>query len=281
MKTGHARRLYLGTVISLAVIAGLLVAARIAIPAAAITTLSQGFLTTDAVSLGSIVSLKSNSSDQVEAATISNVDGLLGVVITNDSSLLSVTDNQAKQIQVATSGVAQVLVADINGSINAGDSITASPIKGVGMKATNSVKVIGISQGKLDNGHASKTTYKDKNGQQHDVVLSQIPVLVNVSYFYKQPDKTLIPPAIQNIANALAGKTVKPLPIIISAGIFLVALIVVVSIIYAMIRSSIISVGRNPMAQSAVYRNVIMLSMLVLIILGVSVTAIYLILAKF
>ena len=56
--------------------------------------------------------------------------------------------------------------------------------------------------------------------------------------------------------------------------------LVVSVIIYSIIRSSIISIGRNPMAQSAVYRNVIQLSTLVLAILGVSVIAIYLILTR-
>jgi len=105
--------------------------------------------------------------------------------------------------------------------------------------------------------------------------------LVNVSYYYRQPDKTLIPPALQNIADSLAGKKVNALPILISIGIFLVTLLVVVSIIYSLIHSSIISVGRNPMSQAAVYRNVIQLSALVIVILGVAVGAIYMVLTKF
>jgi len=60
---------------------------------------------------------------------------------------------------------------------------------------------------------------------------------------------------------------VSPLPIILSAAIFLVSLIIVVIIVYSMIRNGIISVGRNPLSQSAVYRNVIQMSGLVLAIL--------------
>jgi MFS-type transporter involved in bile tolerance (Atg22 family) len=58
-------------------------------------------------------------------------------------------------------------------------------------------------------------------------------------------------------------------------------LVVVMSIVFSMIRSSIISVGRNPMSQAAVYRNVIQLSSLVIIILGVAVGTIYMVLTKF
>ncbi len=264
-------------------LAGVLILSVLFLPVAAgaVTLLSQGYLTVTDLPNGSIVSLKKDSSDNVEASTMENSGNIFGVVIDGSNSQLILSSGKSKQVQVATSGVNQVLVSDINGKIEAGDSITASPINGVGMKATTNAKVIGVAQDKFPNDTGAKQEVKDKKGKTKQVTLGQIPVLVNVSYFYKTPDKTLIPTAIQNIANALAGKEVKTLPILISMGIFLVTLVMVVSIIYAMIRSSIISVGRNPMAQSAIYRNVIQLSALVVVILGVAVVSIYMVLAKF
>lgn len=247
----------------------------------AISTITQGYLTKGNPALGSIVSLQKNSTDSVDTATPENVDNILGVVVAADNTLLSLSSVSGNQIQVATSGVVEVLVSDINGSVYAGDQITASPISGVGMKATQNAKVVGIAQDNLSDSHSSKQTYKDKKGEQHDVKIGQVPVLVNVSYYFKQPEKTIIPSAIQNIANALAGKAVKPLPILAGMAIFIITLIVVVSIIYSMIHSSIISVGRNPMSQSAIYRNLIQLSLLILVILGVAVIAIYMVLTKF
>lgn len=259
---------------------GALLLTFIPVAADAATTISQGYTTSDTLSVGSIVSLSDGTTDQVSAATPSTVNNLLGVVIDNGSSLLTVTNGSTSQVQVATSGIESVLVSDINGAIVQGDSITASPIKGVGMKATSNAKVIGIAQSDPANS-ATKQSYTDSQGQKQSVTLGQVSVAVNVSYYYAQPDKTLIPQAIQNIANALAGKQVNPLPIIISGVIFIVTIIVVISIIYSMIHSSIISVGRNPMAQSAVYRDVIQLSALVLGILAVAVIAIYVILTRF
>jgi hypothetical protein len=184
-------------------------------------------------------------------------------------------------VNVSQSGLEQVLVSDINGDIDIGDSITASPITGVGMKATENSKVIGVAQDSFPNSTVQKTTNKDGKGQQQTVKLGQIPVLVSVAYYYKQPDKTIIPQALQNLANSIAGKKVNSLPIIISAVIFIVTLVIVVSIVYSLIHSSIISVGRNPMSQSAIYRNVIQLSVLVIVILGVAVGSIYMVLTKF
>ncbi|HET8883888.1 MAG TPA: hypothetical protein VFM68_00250 [Candidatus Saccharimonadales bacterium] len=249
------------------------------IAASALTSLSQGFTTTEELPLGSIVSLKEDSSDQVVASSSNNVDSIIGVVINDGSSLLTLTNGQENQVQIATSGMAPVLVSDINGAISRGDHITASPIKGVGMKATSNAKSVGIAQSDPRNS-SDKHTYTDAQGKEQSVTLGEVSVLVNVAYYFSQPEKTVIPSALQDVANSFAGKTVDTLPILISAAIFLITLIVVASIIYSMIRSSIISVGRNPMSQSAIYRDVIQLSALVLGILTVAVIAIYLVLTR-
>ena len=246
----------------------------------AVTSISQSYATTDRLPMGALVSLEKDSSDRVVAAANSNVDSLLGVVVNIDSSLLAVTNDSDNQAQIATSGTLQVLVSNINGDVKRGDYITASPVSGIGMKATGNVKVIGIAQSDLSTKNGGEQKYNDKEGKEQTILVGQVPLLVNVSFYYKEADKTLIPSAIQNVANALAGRSVSPVPILISAGIFLVTVIVVVSIIYSMIRSSIISVGRNPMSQSAVYRDLIQLSALVLGIIAVGFTAIYLVLIK-
>jgi hypothetical protein len=273
-RTKGGRSRYIRIWLMAATVVGLVVP----MAAGAVTSISQSYITDSQLPVGSLVSLKTNTTDAVVPAAPSNVDGLLGIVITGDNSLLSVSTGQKNQVQVATSGTAPILVSDINGNVVRGDHITASPIDGVGMKATGNVRIVGIAQSDVNG--ATKQTYKDKSGQEHTVMIGQVPALISVAYYFKEPDKTLIPSAIQNLANALAGKTVSTLPILISAGIFLVMLIVVVSIIYSMIRSSIISVGRNPMAQSAVYRNVIQMSALVLVILGVGFSSMYLVLTR-
>jgi hypothetical protein len=251
------------------------------ITVSAVTTISQSYSTSEKLPVGSIVSLQRNSTDQVLASASSNVDSILGVVINADNSLLSLSNGEDNQVQVATSGIMQVLVSDINGTIYRGDHITASPLGGVGMKATGNVRIVGIAQSDLASSSGNQqSSYTDKDGKKHSITLGEVPVLVNVSYYFKEPDKTVVPSALQNIANALAGKTVDTLPIIISAAIFLVTIITVASMIYSMIHSSIISVGRNPMAQSAVYRNLVQLVIVVLVILGVGFASIYMVLTR-
>lgn len=240
--------------------------------------ISQSYSTAEDLAVDSLVSLKDNSSDEVIAASHANADNLLGVIVNADSSSLSLMNNQANQVQVATSGTLQVLVSNLNGTIERGDYVTASPISGVGMKATDNARIIGIAQGTMQGGQAQ--TIKDSNNKDQTVTIGEVPVLVNVSSYFKQPEKTLIPSSIQNVANAFAGRNVSSLPILVSAGIFVVTLVIVVIIVYSMIRSAIISVGRNPLSQSAVYRNVIQMSGLVLGILAAAFIAIYLVLTK-
>ena len=242
-------------------------------------TISQGYNTTQNLSAGSMVSIQKGSSNTVIASNLSNSNSLVGVVIDNNNVQVSLTSGSS-QVQVATGGVNLVLVSNINGNIYAGDEIAASTINCVGMLATQNAEIIGTAQENFPNQTATYQTVSTKNGTKQKIAIGDIPVLVSVGYYTKQPNKTLIPTAIQNLANAMAGKQVKSLPILVSMGIFLITLIVVVSIIYSLVHGSIISVGRNPMAQSAVYRNVLQLSALVVAIIGVAMFAIFMILTR-
>lgn len=252
-----------------------LCASLVALQAAAITSLSQGYVADDKVAVGGLVSLVEDSADTVTAADVDTKDNLLGVVVTGASSLLSLGTGTSGEVQVATAGSEPVLVSTINGDIVRGDQITASPIAGIGMRATTNVKVIGVAQ--ADMKKTNKETVKTESGDK-EIELGNVPVLINVGYHYKQPEKTIIPSTIQNVANALAGREVSALPVILSGVIFFVMLIVVASIVFSMIRSSIISVGRNPLSQSAVYRDVIQLSAVVIVIVASAIIAIYFIL---
>lgn len=259
---------------------GIVVSLFAASTTSAVISVSQSYTSENDLPLGTLVSLKKNTADEIIPSLSSNSESLLGVVISADSSLLSLSNTKGRQVQVATSGTVPVVVSDENGTIKQNDHITASPISGVGMKATTNVRIIGIAQGDMVNNKSGKQEYTTRDGSKHTVQLGQVPVLVNVSYFFKEPDKTIVPAAVQNIANSLAGRQVSTVPILVSAAIFIVMIIVVLAIIYSMINSSIISVGRNPMSQSAIYRDLVQLSALVLVILTGGMVSIYLILTK-
>jgi len=242
------------------------------------TTITNGYSSTETIAPESIVSDLPTNSDQIELASLANQMNMIGVAQANNNSEVSLS-SAANQYQVATSGISQVLVTNLNGSIDVGNEVTISPINGVGMLATSNAEVIGVAQSTFPNQSAT-TENVTINGHQQSIKVGTIALLISVSYYNKQPTKTIIPAALQNLANSLVGKQVKTLPIILSGVIFIITLIVVVSIIYSLIHSSVISVGRNPMAQSAVYRNVMQLSALVVVIIGVALFAIFMILTR-
>lgn len=244
----------------------------------ALTVISESYQSQSTLPAGTIVSLVKDSRTDVEPSLTSNVDNLLGVTINPDSSLITVSTGNTQQAQIATSGTLPVMVSNINGEVKRGDHVTASPLKGLGMLANGNVRVVGIAQGDMTS--RREEIIKDVDGNDQKVTIGEVPVLINVAYFFKEPEKSVIPASLQNVANSLAGREVQPIPIIISGAIFIVTIIAVVSIIFSMIRHSIISVGRNPMSQSAVYRDVIHLSALVVGILAVATVAIYMVLTR-
>lgn len=230
------------------------------------TYIAESYAVESSIPMNAIVSLKNNSSDSIEPSNTGNVDSMIGVVIDRSDASISLSNGKENQAQIAKTGTLQVLVSDINGAVEQGDYITASPINGVGMRATGSTKVLGIAQNNLTNGVDQKV--KSAEGSEQTVKVGTVPVLVSVSGYIEKSDESFIPRPIQEIANTLAGRTVSPLPILLSLGVFVVTLIVVTVIIYSMVRNGIISVGRNPLSSSAIYRNVMLLSVLVL---GISV----------
>lgn len=249
------------------------------IPAHALSTyIAESYVSEEALPMNSLVSLKTNSTDHVVPANTNNVDTMIGVVIDRSDASISVTSGKDKQVQVAKNGTLQVLVSDINGAIEQGDYVTASPINGVGMRATGSTKVIGIAQNSLTNGVAQ--TIKTDGGVEQNVKVGSVTVLVSVSGYIEKSENSFIPRPVQEIANTLAGRTVSALPILLSLGVFVVTLIVVTIIIYSMVRNGIIAVGRNPLSSSAIYHNVIQLSVLVLGILVGAGIIIYFILTR-
>ncbi len=245
--------------------------------------LAQGYRATEALTPGSVVSVDSQNSNSVVSANTDRLDGLVGVVVDSQDALLLVSSG-LDQVQVATTGVVTTLVSDLGGDIKIGDKITPSAISGVGVKATTSTKVVGIAQSEFNSKSegAVKRTIKDKAGASKEVYVGRIPIIVGVAYYVSgvASDKTVIPSFIQNLANEIANRKVSPLPIIVSVIIIVIALIVITALVYGAIKSSIISIGRNPLSQGAVYRSLLQVSALVMGILTVAMVTVYLILSR-
>jgi hypothetical protein len=238
--------------------------------------ISQSFQTTESnLATGALMAFKTGSNNSVELATINNAQRLVGVVGTN--ALVELGSGTGTQ--VVTSGVTLALVSDANGTINSGDKITASPIAGIGQKATTSDQVVGIAQGGLNASSAQIKTVLTQDGSQIQVHISKIPIQVNVTYYVPPGSRaSFLPFFLQDFANAVSGKEVSPVRVVIAALILLLAFISIAVLLYSTVRSSIISIGRNPLSEKAVRKSIFQIGFTVLGILLLTLITIYLIL---
>ena len=241
-------------------------------------SISQGFKTNETdLATGAIVSLTSGSQSTVQLANTDRVNQMVGLI--GDRPLIELSNND-KEAQVVISGTTIALVSDINGNVKTGDKITASPINGVGMKATTSSLVVGTAQSDLSSSTTTTKVVNDKRGQPQSVKIGSIPVQVNVTYYVAPEDRnSFLPPFLQSLANAIAGKEVSPVRVLISTVVLAFGFISIAVLLYSSIRSSIISIGRNPLSEGAVRKSLFEVGATSLGILLVMLIAIYLVLS--
>lgn len=240
--------------------------------------ISQGFDTSETnIAAGAIVSLESENKGKVQLANTDRTSQLIGVI--GDNPLVSLSGDVNK-VQVVISGNTPALVSNINGDIVAGDKITASPIDGVGMKAASSTQIVGTAQDDFNNIQTTELTITDKTGQSQVIRTGLLPVQVNVTYYAaaSESQKTFLPEFLQQIANSVAGREVSVMRVLMSLLILILGFISSGIMLYSSVQSSIISIGRNPLSESAVQKSLLQVGATAVGILLVMAIAIYLIL---
>lgn len=240
--------------------------------------ISQGFQTNETnLTSGALVSLERSDKGKVELSNTDRVEQLVGLI--GDKPLVSLSSNTT-EIQVVISGIAPALVSNINGDINTGDKITASPINGVGMKATDSAQVIGTAQEDFKNIKTREITITDRDGKQQVVRAGTLPVQVNVTYYAapEAKDQTFLPSFLQQIANSVAGREVSVTRVLVALLVLLAGFVCAGVLLYSSVQSSIISIGRNPLSEGAVHKSLLQVGATSVGILLVMVIAIYLVL---
>lgn len=240
--------------------------------------ISQDFQTTEAnIAVGALVSLKPGAPNGIELASQENAEKLVGVV--GNNPLIALTEAQTKSVQVVTNGVTTALVSNVNGEVNVGDAITASPIAGVGMKAAAGSVVIGTAQANLASMTTSERTITDTNGESHTVIIGSMPVQISITFFAgSSNNQSFMPEFLQDFSNVIAGKEVSPVRVLISTVILLLSFVSIAVLLYASVRSSIISIGRNPLSEVSVRKSLFQIGGIIVAILLLSCITIYLIL---
>jgi hypothetical protein len=246
-------------------------------------TFSQSYNTNIAIPNGSLVSLRPGSSNQIIIAELNNNDDLLGVTVSPQASLVNLNSNGGN-VQVVTSGSATVLVSDINGDINQGDSLTTSPIAGVAMKATAQGKIIGYANTNFNNRSlgSSKIQLSNNKNEIENVAIGSISANIMVGNYQNLP--TLrgngVISAVQAVAISTTGKSISTARALLALLVLIVAVVVSILILYTAVASSIRSIGRNPLSRHSILQSLIQVIIAVIVIMLSGFSIVYLIIGQ-
>ena len=241
--------------LALTVVGASLIGLGLAPAGASSANISHSYRATSSITNGSLVSLDPSRSDYVQLANTDNGNRLLGVAVAKDDSLLAV-DPTDGAVQVATSGNATAIVTTLNGKINVGDQIAVSPFNGLGMKAGSGSRIIGLAQTSFSSSSpgATSQTVTDKSGKTSSVQIGYVRISIAIGTASTSASGPQLN-GIQRLAKSLTGHVVSTPRVIVSLVVAAVALIALITLIYASIYGSIISIGRNPLAKYAVFRT--------------------------
>jgi hypothetical protein len=247
--------------------------------AAASQSISQGFRASGELGVGMLVSYRDEESEvAVAAATPDRSERLVGVA--GENALIELSDGTT-QTQVITNGFAMALVSDINGEVSAGDKITISPIPGVGMKILENGTIVGTAQESFSSAENIRNVeVTDRTGSKKTVQVGLLPIQVSVTY-YQQPDtgKSILPQFILELARVISGgRQVSVVRVIVALIVLLTGILVIGVLVYTSVRSSILSIGRNPLAAKAVHRSLFEVGAMSAGILLIMLIAVYLVL---
>lgn len=244
----------------------------------------QGYASETPLDNGTIVQLAAKESKKVKIATKKELTNMFGVTVDRSQLPVTLSSGDAEnEVFVAVSGTYNVLVSTEGGEIKSGDYVTLSSVNGVAMKAsTKEETVFGRANATFDGRGLTlgQTTLKDSTGKDNQTVkLGTIPVTINIQRNPTiQSTEANLPDMLRRVGQAIAEKEVSPVRIYLSMGIALISLIAAIAVLYAGVRSGVISIGRNPMGKKSIFRALLQVILTSVLILVIGLFAVYLLL---
>lgn len=245
-------------------------------------TVTRGYSSDILLQKGMIVKLKDDDPNKVEPVKKENEEKIQGVVINpTDSAVLLSGEDQ--KVFVSNTGPYFVLVSTQNGPVAVGDYVTVSSISGVGMKASDLDKVvIGKAVESFDQADITKVRssakIKDSVGNETEVKIGTIKVDISVGRNPSQRVNASLPVVLKQASETIAGKPVTPARVYLSFFVFLATSIIAGSMLYSAVRSTMISMGRNPLGKKAIIKSLIQVASVAVMIFIVGLFAVYLLL---
>lgn len=234
-------------------------------------TLARTFGANQTIPQGSVVALSRSNSQNVELAPAGDVSRIYGVAINPSDSAVTL-DTGTPKVTVITSGSFQVLVSLSSGTIQNGDYLSMSKTDGVAAKASvNQAYILGKALANFDGGSGVVS-----GSGQTAIGLIKVDVSPGKNPLSKSDPS--VPGPLLKIANALAGRPVTAVRVYTALGVFLVTLAVAGSLIWVGVRTSMISIGRNPLSKHSIIQGLVQVIVAAAVVFGGGLVGVYLLL---
>ncbi len=242
-------------------------------------TLNKGYKSDETLQTGMLVMEKEDDPSKVLSVSLNTLDKLIGVVIQKNDSPVTLASKDDK-VFVADTGNYPVLVSNENGQIQPGDYLSISSLAGVSMKANETqTLVVGRAAEKFEgNGDSIGSTVDTRTNKT--INFGRIPAMISIKRNpnLKEQQGNSVPKALEKVSFSIAGKPVNTARIWMATAIFLGSLVVTGVMLYSGARSSLISVGRNPLSRSIIIKGLGQVVILSLIVFISGMFAVYLLL---
>ncbi len=247
---------------------------------------THAYNTDNPLQRGMIVRITEKDKNKVEPLTEQTSTKMEGVIVAaNDAPVtLSNADTSKQQVFVANTGHYNVLVSNQDGPVKANDYLSISSLAGIAMKAdTKQSIVVGKALENFDGKTrvSSTTSVKDSTGRTVSVAIGLIAVDINISHNPLEKQTVSRIPGVaflQSGAKAVVNKTVDPARLYLSLLLLIVAAAIAGAILYGGVRSSMVSIGRNPLAKTSIMHGLIQVVLVSIIIFIIGMIGVYLIL---
>jgi len=241
-----------------------------------VMAIARGYETADTgLQTGMVAALSTEGAATVERATQNNVKRVVGVVTTFDTSSVTIASGQTK-ILVESEGQVEAYISDLNGQVKQGDQLIMSPLKGILMKASenNTSSVLAIAAQNVEPTAESLTYTAEKDGSQKETKITKATVNLNVQGSNGGSGVGSDSP-LAKLGQAIVGKNVGEARVLAALLVFIIVLIAEGGIIYGAVTSAITALGRNPMAQKVIRREIAQVILVAIGVLLVGLAAVY------
>ena len=245
-----------------------------------VSAIANGYATDDTGLLpGMVVALSNSGSSEepkVERAALDRETKVIGVSTTADNQLVTVGSSKSK-VFVQTTGEATVFVASLNGDVRKGDLLAPSPLLGILMKADESTApIVGIAIEDFDESVAETQNIQEA-GESKQTKIDKMRINLDHKAASNQ-QASATDSSLERLGRVVVGKDVGEIQVLAALVIFLIVLVAEGGIIYGAISSAITALGRNPMANKVIRKEMVRVVVIALIVLGIGIAAVYAIL---